>query len=286
MSVLGGTLGEECIAEQEARPEEERHFVRRAYSKAMEWTHTMEVQEDGLLAGEPNGWMQYLASLALDVTLLIQAAELPESLVRRLRNHDQYQGARYEVAVAAIFAKLGCRIDFIVDEEHSEKHPEFIATHDPTGVRIAVEAKSRHRPGVIHRPGDHDDEKAQRGDVQWLYKRALEKTSTDGSLFMIFLDVNAPPTPGLPPFEKPWAQDLREWLPAADPEEKDYVGLCVTNFSPHYAGDDLGIENEYVFIESRFIRDRLPEEFRAMLMTALNTYGRVPELTEDGDLRE
>jgi hypothetical protein len=30
----------------------------------------------------------------------------------------------------------------------------------------------------------------------------------------------------------------------------------------------------------------LPEEFREMLVTALNTYGRVPELTEDGDLRE
>jgi hypothetical protein len=94
--------------------------------------------------------------------------------------------------------------------------------------------------------------------------------------------VNAPPTPGVPPFDKPWAEDLRRWLPAADAEEKEYLGLCVTNFSPHYVEDDLGNENEYVFIESRFIRDQLPEEFREMLVTALNTYGRVPERTEDG----
>lgn len=64
------------------------------------------------------------------------------------------------------------------------------------------------------------------------------------------------------------------------------MALCVTNFSPHYAADDLGIENESVFIESLFVRNHLPDEFRAMLTTALNTYGRVPELTEDGELRD
>ncbi len=286
VSVLGSTLGEEWMAEQESRPEDERHFVRRAYSKAMEWTRTMEVQEDGLLAGVPNGWMQYLISLAFDVASLIQAAEVPESLMRRLRTHDQYQGARYEVAVAAIFARLGCQIEFMVDEEHPEKHPEFIATHPEMGVRIAVEAKSRHRPGVIHRPGDHDDEEAQRGDVQRLYKRAVEKAPADGTPFMIFLDVNAPPTPDVPAFEKQWQRDIREWLPPADPDDKGYLALCVTNYSPHYAGDDVGVSGEFVFIESRFVRDQLPDEFRTMLLTALNTYGRVPEITESGDIRE
>jgi SEC-C motif len=286
ISVLGGTLGEQWIAEQESHQEDGRHFVRRAYSKAMEWTRTMEVQEDGLLAGAPNGWMQYLVSLAFDVVSLIQAAEVPESLVQRLRTHDQYQGARYEVAVAAIFARLGCRIEFIVDEEHPEKHPEFIAVHPEMGVRVAVEAKSRHRPGVIHRPGDHDDAEAQRGDVQRLYKRAIEKAPADGTPFMIFLDVNAPPTPDVPAFEKQWQRDIREWLPAADPDDKEYLALCVTNYSPHYAGDNVGVSGEFVFIESRFVREQLPEEFRTMLLTALNTYGRVPEITESGDIRE
>jgi hypothetical protein len=41
-----------------------------------------------------------------------------------------------------------------------------------------------------------------------------------------------------------------------------------------------------VFIESRFVADQLPAEFRSMLLTALNTYGRVPEITEEGDIRE
>lgn len=274
------------MAEQESRPDDQRHFVRRAYSKAMEWTRTMDVHEDGLLVGMPSGWMQYLIGLAFDVASLIHAAELPESLVRRLRTHDQYQGARYEVAVGAIFARLGCQIEFIVDEEHPEKHPEFIATHREMAVRIAVEAKSRHRPGVIHRPGDRDDERAQRGDVQRLYNRALKKAPSDGTPFMIFLDVNTPPTPDVPAFEKEWQRNIRAWLPAADPDDKEYLALCVTNYSPHYVGDDVGVSGEFVFIESRFIRDHLPDEFRTMLITALQTYGRVPEITESGDIRE
>jgi SEC-C motif-containing protein len=286
IGVLAGTLGGEWIAEQEAQPEAERHFVRRAYSKHIEWRHrhAEQAHEDGLFAAEPDGWTQYLVSLAFDVASLIHVADLPERLVRRLRHRDQYQGARYEVAIAAIFARLGCRIEFIADDGR-EKHPEFIATHEPTGIRVAVETKSRHRPGVIHRPGDHDDEAAQRGDVRRLYNEALEQNPGDGTPFMIFVDVNAPPTPGVPVFEKPWARDIREWL-RADPKEGEYVALCVTNFSSHYREDDVSVSPESVFIQSEFLAGHLPGEFLTMLLTALDTYGRVPEITEDGALRE
>jgi hypothetical protein len=41
-----------------------------------------------------------------------------------------------------------------------------------------------------------------------------------------------------------------------------------------------------VFIESEFLADHLPGEFLTVLLTALETYGRVPEIIEDGDLRE
>ncbi len=289
VSVLGGTLGEEWIAEQEARPEEERHIVRRAYTKHIEWKHRHAERREGegLFAAEPDGWTLYLISLAFDVASLIHATDLPANLVRRLRHRDQYQGARYEVAVAAIFARLGCSIDFIVDEQHrDEKHPEFIATHDETGVRIAVETKSRHRPGVIHLPGEHDDEATRRGDVRRLYEEALEQNPGDGTPFIVFIDVNTPPTPEIASFEKQWALDIREWLPAADPEEKEYTALCVTNFSPHYQEDDVAVSPEFFFIQSKFVADQLPAEFLTMLLRALETYGRVPEMTEDGDLRE
>jgi hypothetical protein len=36
------------------------------------------------------------------------------------------------------------------------KHVEFEATHRPTGQTFAVEAKSRHRAGVLNHPGTPD----------------------------------------------------------------------------------------------------------------------------------
>jgi hypothetical protein len=60
----------------------------------------------------------------------------------------------------------------------------------------------------------------------------------------------------------------------------------VTNFSPHYTGSDIGVGSEHVLVETARTRDQLPDEFRQMLLTALAAYGRIPEFTETGDLRE
>ena len=60
--------------------------------------------------------------------------------------------------------------------------------------------------------------------------------------------MNAPPTPDVPAFEKRWQQDIREWLPAADLEDKEYMALCVTNYSPPYREDDVAVSGAFVFI--------------------------------------
>jgi hypothetical protein len=39
-----------------------------------------------------------------DVYTLRRVGSLPESLITRLKSDDQFQGARYEIAVAAVFA--------------------------------------------------------------------------------------------------------------------------------------------------------------------------------------
>lgn len=288
ISVLASVLGEEWLAEQNALPRDEQHFLRRSYTEHIMWRHReMERREqntDGLWSAEPDGWTQYFVSVAFDVASLIHTADLPDGLVRRLRSVDQYQGARYEVAVAAIFARLGCQIEWIDDEEAREtKHPEFFAIRGD--LRIAVEAKSRHRPGVIHAPGERVDANAARGDVHRLYNRARRKAVGDLP-FMIFIDVNAPPSPGLHAFETQWARDIRRWLPGDAGAAGNYRSLCVTNFSPHYRGSDLTVASEHVLVETITTRHHLPEEFREMLLAALSAYGRIPEITETGELRE
>jgi hypothetical protein len=133
--VLRETLGEAWRAEQTALPEEEQHFllkVSNAYARWKQETADMEALErDGRFGAHPNGWVQYFLSAAWDVATLINASNLPDELVNRLRDPREFQGARYEVAVAAICARLDCEIRFLNEDEklQGEKHVEFIATH-------------------------------------------------------------------------------------------------------------------------------------------------------------
>ena len=94
---------------------------------------------------------------------------LPESLIGRLKDFGAFQGARYEVLVAAVFARAGFEIEWIGDAEAASKHPEFIATHKRTGKKVGVETKSRQRPGAMNYIGTVTPETHLKGDVFHLY---------------------------------------------------------------------------------------------------------------------
>jgi hypothetical protein len=67
--------------------------------------------------------------------------------MERIRLPDQFQGARYELSIAAVFSRAGYEVEWLTARDR--KLPEFIATHQTAKTEIAVEAKSRHRPGVL-----------------------------------------------------------------------------------------------------------------------------------------
>lgn len=289
--VLRTTLTEEWRAAQAALPEEQRHFVLKCSAEYDRWTtensNAAALQTDGRFAAHPNGWVQYLISLAWDVATLIHASNLSDALLDRLRDSEQFQGARYEVAVAAILARLDCEIEFIDDNQlRSQPHVEFIATDRRSGARVAVEAKSRHRRGVINFPGDYDEEDAVRGDVQRLFEKALAKAPGE-SLYMIFIDVNAPPALNTG-VENQWQTDVKRWMAELHPpdseESQAYSALCATNFSPHYDGDDLAQGSEWLYIQPPRPVASVEPRFGAMLCDALERYHRVPGIDEDGEL--
>ena len=216
LHVLRGVFGEDWRAAQAALPPDERHFVKRCFEKYEEWTEALRTPEnqegEARWAAEPSGWVQYLISLAWDAATLIHAADLPDTLVNRLRDPVAFQGARYEVAVAAIYARLDCSIQFLDEDERlrSAKHAEFIATHRPTQTEIAVEAKSRHRAGVLNEDGEPSEDDPLRGDaraVRRLFTKALEK-APDGMPFMIFIDINAPLDRDHGGFDSQWRRDV------------------------------------------------------------------------------
>jgi hypothetical protein len=295
LHVLRGTLGgKEWRDSEMAKPEGERHFVMKCFEEYDAFTRSMLTpenrQDEGRWAAQPNGYVLYLLSLAWDVASLINVSNLPDVLVERLRDPVAHQGARYEIAVAATIARLDCEIRFLDEDEElrGQKHVEFVATHRPTGQQIAVEAKSRHRAGVIHQPGEADADDPLRGDaraIRALYKAAVEK-APEGLAFVIFIDVNAPLQLDAEGLDKQWMQDIKRWMgrmPAPTGEAPDtYNALYVTNFAPHYQGDTLAGRGEWAVIKPFYVANPLESDLTGMIDHALNHYQRVPEITRDG----
>ncbi|MBM2824014.1 MAG: hypothetical protein HW413_2760 [Thermoleophilia bacterium] len=298
LHVLRGALGEEWRAAQAALPEDDQHFVFRSFEKDAEWKRVMMTPEnvvgEGQWAADPSGWSQYLLSLAWDVASLVHTSNLPDALVARLRDPVEYQGARYEIAIAAVLARLDCEIRFLDEDEElrGARHVEFIATHRASGQEVAVETKSRRRPGVLNEEGEPDPENLLRGDPRAVRRRFLEALAQapDDVPLLIFIDINAPLEPEAEGLDKQWIQDIRRWMErlptgtAAAPEA--FNALFVTNFAPHYDGDDLARAGDVLLVKPLHVRTPLAFDFTGMLRVALDNYHRVPEFGEDGQLRE
>jgi hypothetical protein len=133
---------------------------------------------------------------------------LRPELVDRLRDHAEFQGARYECAIAAAFIRCGFSIAWA-----SGPGPkcEFVATQRLTGESIAVEVKSRRRPGTFNQAGEVPDRASLKFDVEHLYKRALKQCPNDKP-FGIFIDVNLPPEIGWEQPGIPWEEEMKAMM--------------------------------------------------------------------------
>jgi hypothetical protein len=186
-----------------------------------------------------------------------------------------------------MFARLECEIVFLDDNEQlrSVKHVEFEATHRPSGQKFAVEAKSRHRAGVVNHPGDRDADEPLRGDargVRKLYRDAEEK-APENTPFFIFIDINAPDDT-----DEQWQADVRKWMARipqpSEEKPSSFNALLVTNFSLHYAGDSISPGGTWLSVLPSHVRTPIQACLMTDLLRALSSYGRVPSFAEDGAL--
>ncbi|KAK9329546.1 hypothetical protein V1520DRAFT_379142 [Lipomyces starkeyi] len=121
------TLGKESFEQQLLLPIKNQNAIVR-------WRHTL------------TGPAKVYQCLGYDLYWLQLVHRLPESLIERLKELRAFQGARYEVLIAAVFARAGFEIEWIDDTNAAGKHPEFIATHKNTNKKVGVKTKSRRRP--------------------------------------------------------------------------------------------------------------------------------------------
>jgi hypothetical protein len=199
IGLMKGTLTKEWVETQEGLPAAQRHVI-------MRWLEELKglaISPLRLAKGVyvPSGPIRAALGLAYDLYFLQLVNKVPESLVDRLRDPVAFQGARYEIAIAATFARAGFEIELLDEKVKKEKHCEFIAKHKRTGTEVYVEAKSRVRPGVLNAPGEFDETKVVKAGVRQLYQSALTQAPPD-KVFFIFIDVNLP-TDSLPAPEEP-----------------------------------------------------------------------------------
>jgi hypothetical protein len=272
---LKGTFKEDWHKEEMQKQENERHVVEQwllAFYEQSRKNRPAEHQIGKVFGVPATGSTTELIALAHDFYMLQKVNRLPEKLVERLRNYNEFQGARYEVAIAAAFVKCGFEIDWM--DDRTGPHPEFIARNKRTGEEAAVETKSRHRPGVLHQPGTLPPAEKLRADVDRLYWEALRQDPKDRP-FVIFLDVNLPPNTDPGEVAKWQREIVHHWKN----NEQQIALLGFTNFAWHYRGDERTPSTGPAFllsvpiVSTRALHN--PETSRC-LQAVLNTYGVAP----------
>lgn len=275
------TYGKKWANEQYAIDADERHVVMRWWFSFCELQKAAAGPNHGkgdVYALQPSGDAMEYVSLADDLCRLRLVDALRPKMVDRLRHHAEFQGARYECAIAASFVRCGFEI---VWQAGPETKCEFIGTQKLTGESVAVEVKSRRRPGTLNEGGTMPDASSLCLDVQRLYDKALTQCPSDVPC-AIFIDVNLPPQVAGEVGAIPWWDDIKRMLseypePTADAPALETC-LVLTNFNWYSTGKSSATAHPYDLLFPRFVRTRLTNvnTFIA-IMRAIDTYGHTPE---------
>jgi len=147
-----GVFGQEWGRAQLESKGPGRHPLMDWRIKAWNYMNGIKSDANGVYSAIPNGFVAAFFNFAYDLYIVSDNNRLDDTLLARLKHPDQFQGARHE-----LFAEASClRAGFTIqheDESNPQRHVEFVATHKTSGQQFSVEAKSKHRPGVLGRKG-------------------------------------------------------------------------------------------------------------------------------------
>jgi len=218
----------------------EMHPILQWYRELCEFQKRNVAKEGDLYVATCTGTVGAYLSLAYNLYLLRHHSLLQKSLIERLKNKDQFQGARYELYVTASFIKAGFNIQLEDESNRTSSHCEFLATHKETNNKYSVEAKSRHRPGFLGQKGEPQDLGQIKFRIGQLLNDALKKHADFARI--IFIDVNMPPEEERN-FKISWFNPLVKIIGQIEVQQKKENSikpafLFFTNHPYHYIGKD------------------------------------------------
>lgn len=203
---LRQVLGVDWGTAEIGKPLAERNQILQWYDSMCRYEQGRAPDAGGVYKTEPSGAMVAWYRLAYDLYLIKHNAELQTEILTRIRHRDQFQGARFELCVTASMVVAGFSINYEDERDVTRKHAEFIAQH-ASGIEVAVEAKSRHRNGVLGFRSS-DTRVTQEINAEGILRAALAKQP--GKPFFIFIDVNLPPSEMKIADGNSWLDELAE----------------------------------------------------------------------------
>ncbi len=229
VSYLKSRLDIEWLNQEFQKPSKDQHEVAKWYIKGVP---NLE-KNKGSRWLRPNGKALALLHLAYDLFVLENIGQFPNFIVDRLKNTQNFNGARYELFVFATMIRAGFDLRFI-DERSGQngRVPECLATHKETKETVYVEAKTRNVKNVL----GSSQGKSRKIRLYDKLKDAINK-NINGP-YVIFLDVNHPYIKaeiGNKVFEK-----VRLEYKKVEEYHKDSMPnlICITNIPFHYGADD------------------------------------------------
>lgn len=185
-------LGKRWWRHEARQPRDRMHSIMRCavqYHEVAKQYVPGDYRPGQVFSGVPTNAVFELLHLSDDVLrLTASGAGIPDDVLDRLRKQRSFQGARFELFVAGLLTRCGFKIEWL---DRELKGGEFDACDPQTGERFSVEAKSRHRPGALHEPGDRQPEESLEADLDSLLLRALTQCRRTAAN-AIFIDANLP----------------------------------------------------------------------------------------------
>lgn len=276
------------------KPLNERHPILQWYDKVCA-RQRVHIREKGKVYSSPMvGVTLAYYGLAYDLYCLDHNAELQRKLIERLKNADNFYGARYEVQVAAMLIRAGFEIEFEDENKRGSTHCEFAATSRITGRKFSVECKRR-------------ESSEEAGEVKLsklgrTLRSALSKKANHERI--VFIDMNFPYDPKrntmYPPQLEAALRHIRKFENNTT-NGGDLPPACIlmTNMPAHHHLDDenvgfaiclegfkvpeLQADREFPLHEAIVLRERHKDIHR--LLKSMQNYARIP-VTFDGEIPE
>lgn len=227
---------------------EDQNEIVKWFNKSIEFSSTQEPNEEGLIIANPNGSTSAYLLISYDLFTVLNNNININSLIERLKDKIQFQGARYELFCLAACIRGGFEISLENEKDFSKKHVEFKIFDKENNITFSVEAKSKHRSGVLGQLGEKvSDDKLKVGKINQLINTAITKDNNNP--LIIFIEFN------LPPEYADYIIGGRSWKKVfrifdnvkKTPEGKDLFNLVVLTNHPHHYGSDESPDPDKIY---------------------------------------